>query len=229
MKRLTAAIATFAALSAGFGRQVQATPSAGASVVEDPPEPKAAKTIEQTRQIGLLAGLLQPIVIHGGNLQLEAAFGRLAFDYSHGWSLDIPTAGDAGAQKLSLHLPYSTGFGVGYRLTDSFDVRFEPKIHLFEVGYEDGGPKDAVASYRTVTLGVGAYYKYRPFKSGPLGGLTIAPSARFWPNVWSSLEGGKVTYANSRTGRSEVHEASNIGIGNSPFLVNVSVGYVFSL
>ena len=182
-------------------------------------------------EIGVVAGLMQPLAIDGGNLQLEATVGRFVFDYSHGWSLDLPAVGDVEDQKLALHLPYSTGFGVGYQLTEALDLRFEPKLHGFEVLYDDGPQAGSeVASYRTVTLGFGAYYKWHPFSQsdGAARGITVAPSVRAWPNVWSSLDDDRIAYESSITGQSEVHEASNIGLGNSPFIVNVSVGYLFS-
>ena len=182
--------------------------------------------------IGLLAGLAQPIAVDGGNLQLEATAGRFVFDYSHGWSLDLPAVGDVKDQELTLHLPYSTGFGVGYQLTETLDLRFEPKLHNFEVRYDEGSSAGTeIDSYRTITLGFGAYYKWHPFagSEGAARGLTIAPSFRVWPNVWSSLDDDRFVYQSEITGQQEVHEASNIGFGNTPFIFNVSVGYVFSL
>ncbi len=184
------------------------------------------------KEVGLMAGLLQPIGAKGGNLQLEATMGRFVFDYSHGWSLDPPVTGDVKDQKLTLHLPYTTGFGIGYRLTKALDLRFEPKLHKFQVQYEEGSDAgNAINSYRTVTLGLGAYYKWSPFagSTGVARGLTVAPSIRWWPNVWSSLDNDRFTYLSSITGQREVHEASNIGLGNTAFIVNVSVGYAFSL
>lgn len=183
---------------------------------------------ERGRELGVLAGMIQPIVVDGGNLQLEGRYGRFVFDYSHGWSLDIPPVGDAKDQGLAMHVPYSTGMGLGYKLFEELDIRFEPKLHKFEISY-DGGQD--IVTYKTVTLGLGAYYSYRPFKNSNhfVKGITLAGSVRYWQNVWSSLDDDRYRYDNMETGRSEVHEAANIGIGNTPIIVNVSVGYVFSL
>lgn len=196
------------------------------------PEPERHRRVEDSREIGVLAGLLQPIFTQGGNVQLEAAYGRAVFDYSHGFLLDLPPVGAAKSQGLDLHVPYTTGFGVGYRFTEDFDVRFEPKLHKFEVSYGEGPERgERVATYHTITLGLGAYYRWRPFRKlgGAAKGITIAPSFRIWPNVWSSLDGNKVVYQSSVTGQEQTHRASNIGLGNTPFIANISVGYVFSL
>ncbi len=191
------------------------------------PVPAVERAWDEGISVGVLAGMLQPIATDGWNLQLEARLGRFVFDYSHGWSLDIPVAGAAKDQELALHLPYSTGMGIGYKLTSALDLRFEPKLHRFEVGY-DGADEDLV-SYKTVTLGAGAYYTYKPFRdrNDASRGVTIAASVRYWQNVWSSLDADGFAYENTRTGSQEVHETSNIGIGNTPFIINVSVGYVF--
>lgn len=187
---------------------------------------------EEKMKIGILSGLLQPIAVKGGNLQFEATLGRFVFDYSHGWSLDPPSTGDLKDQQLSLHLPYSTGLGVGYRITDALDLRLEPKLHKFEVRY-DGGPQVGrqVVSYRTITLGLGAYYKWHPFRrsSGPAKGITIAPSFRWWPNAWSSLDADRHTYESAITGQQEIHKAADIGIANTSFIINISMGYEFAL
>ena len=122
--------------------------------------------MEDTREVGLLAGLVQ-VAAGGANLQLEATYGRFVFDYSHGWSLEPPVAGEQKDQALALRLPWTTGFGVGYRFTRRFDVRFEPKLHKFDVFFDGDRmtSTNRITSYRTATLGFGAYYKYRPFES----------------------------------------------------------------
>ena len=50
---------------------------------------------------------------------------------------------------------------------------------------------------------------------------------RYWPNVATSLSDDKIVYANATTGRDETHDAANIGIRNSPLIVNISIGYIF--
>lgn len=193
-------------------------------------EPEAL-AFESEFDVGVFAGLSQPLVLGGGNLQFELIYGRFVFDYSHGFSLELPASGAAAEQGLAIHLPFSTGLGLGYRFTRSFDLRFEPKWHQFSI--RQGGDPSAqqVARYQTVTLGVGAYYSYRPFResTGFSRGFTLQGSIRAWPNVWSSLANGEVGYENTTTGRRERHEVANIGIANTPMLVNLGIGYHFGL
>ncbi len=107
-------------------------------------------------------------------------------------------------------IDYSHGFGLNY-----------------DNAFNSAGGK--IKTYNTYTLGVGAYYRWLPFKKsdGALRGLTIAPSVRWWPNVGSSLKGNRYEYFNTRTEQNEVHKANNIGLGNTAWFANVSVGWTF--
>lgn len=193
----------------------------------------------QSKELVLLAGLLQPTMLQGGNIEVDFYTKKMVFNYSHGFSLDLDnkhgtTVGDAKSQNLALHLPYSTGFGIGYRVTRFFDVRLEPKLHRFEV-YYDGSERsqstNEIADYRTVTMGIGAYFRWKPFEKqhNVLKGIFTSTSVRYWQNVWSSLEGDQITYMNRSTDRLETHKAANIGIANTPFLFNIAVGYSIPL
>jgi hypothetical protein len=128
-------------------------------------------------------------------------------------------------------VPHTLGFGLGYRFTPAFHVRLEPKLHFFDL-YYDGDEKSVgnrIASYYTFTLGVGAYYRWLPFENNTdwSRGLTVMPSVRYWPNVASSLADNKLTYQNRLTGATETHSALNIGALNTPWVVNISIGYSF--
>jgi|JI10StandDraft_1071094.scaffolds.fasta_scaffold10442_3 hypothetical protein len=191
------------------------------------------------RSIAVNTGLMQPLVLGGANLEVDLRLGRFIVSYSHGWSLDLGGATVVGAmrdQHVALHLPYSTGFGLGLQhylpaLRSYVDVRLEGKAHRFEAAYTsaDGANRTRIADYTTFTLGGGIYWTALPFahRRGPLGGLDISTSLRVWPRVADTLAGSQVTYANATTGRMEVHRAAAIGIADTPFLVNVSVGYAF--
>ena len=183
-------------------------------------------------EAALVFGLVQPVVLSGGNVELDTRVDHFVLSYSHGWSLNISgssVVGDAQEQHLAYYLPYSTGLGIGYQITKNFDVRVEPKLHRFDVRVDDPALGMDLVSYRTLTIGAGAYYKVRPFarRDDFLRGFVASTSVRFWPRVWSSLEDDRFEYDNPVTGRREVHRAANIGVANTPLILNVSVGYAF--
>jgi hypothetical protein len=185
-----------------------------------------------SNKFSVLAGLIQPIALKGWNAEVNYTTKRMIFDYSHGVSLDPPAGGEFKTQQTELHLPYSTGFGIGYRITSFLDVRFEPKLHSWEVYYkgEAQTPGNRIQDYKTFTLGIGVYYRLFPFKNSKitaLQGITAATSLRFWPNIGTTLRDNKFTYANKLTGNTETQKASNIGMGNTPLILNISVGYTF--
>jgi hypothetical protein len=197
-------------------------------------ETKPKKELLYSNRVCVSAGLIQPMVLKGGNIEVTYFTRRISFDYSHGFLLNMSgntMVGEAKEQKLAYHLPYSTGFGVGYRFTSFFDVRVESKIHSWEVYYDEETQNQTtlIKSYKTYSVGFGAYYRYMPFrkKENWLKGITISSSLRWWPNVGSSLQDDKFVYYNKFSNKSESLKASNIGIAGSEFLFNVSVGYTF--
>lgn len=185
-------------------------------------------------QANVLFGLGQ-IVQRGYNIEGNLFYKRFVFDYSHGVSLDIENDRlEDGADKdqdLDVHIPWTTGFGLGYRFNDWLNLRAEPKWHKFELYYSEDVQNDEsrIADYTTFTLGLGLYANFKPFKNKTnfLRGIMIAPNVRWWPNISNSIDGDEFTYQNRNSGEQEIHEARNIGIGNTPFIVNVSIGYSF--
>jgi hypothetical protein len=185
-----------------------------------------------SNKFSLMAGLIQPIGLNGGNVELNYFTKRIALDFSHGFSLNPPVVGDFKTQGVELHLPYSTGFGVGYRFTQFLDVRFEPKLHSWEVYNKGEVQTEAtkIKDFKTITMGIGIYYRYFPFKKSEntfLQGITTATSLRYWQNVGTTLSNDEFTYNNKLTGKKETLKAPNIGIANSPIIFNISVGYTF--
>jgi hypothetical protein len=185
-----------------------------------------------SNKFSVLFGTLQPTALKGFNIELNYTSKRMIFDYSHGVSLDPPTVGDFKAQKLALHLPYSTGFGIGYRFTSFFDLRFEPKLHSWEVYHENevqnAGSK--IVDFKTFTLGIGAYYRYMPFRNNDskvLQGITTSASLRYWQNVGTTLSEDAFSFASKVSNQTETLQAPNIGIANSPVIVNIAIGYTF--
>lgn len=185
-----------------------------------------------SNKFSLLFGTLQPIALKGFNVEVNYTTKRMIFDYSHGVSLDPPTTGDFKTQKVALHLPSSTGFGIGYRFTSFFDVRFEPKLHSWEV-YNEGeiqNENTKIKDFKTFTLGIGAYYRYMPFKNSNsklLQGITTSTSIRYWQNVGTTLRKDEFSYLNKNTNKTETLKAPNIGIANSPIIINIAIGYTF--
>jgi hypothetical protein len=187
-------------------------------------------------EVSLVFGLNQPLISNGFNYEINYWTKRFVFDWSHGFGLafrDDLISSEAKKQNLAFNITHSAGLGIGYRFTHGFNLRLEPKVHVWEVYYDDQFKtrEGKLTSYKTYTLGLGAYYRWTPFekKESALRGLTVAPSARWWPNVGSSLRNNEYRYTNRSTGKAEVHKANNIGVSNSAFFVNVSVGYTFGL
>ncbi len=187
-------------------------------------------------EVSVVFGLTQPLFTNGFNFEVDFWWEKWILDYSHGFGIEFTGVNvyqEAADQRLAFNITHSTGIGVGYRVTKRLNIRVEPKWHIWEMYYEDAFKTEAgkITQYSTYTLGLGAYYRWTPFekKDNALKGLTIAPSARWWPNVGSSLENNNFTYANNRTERVEVHRANNIGMGNTPCFVNVSIGYTFGM
>ena len=192
----------------------------------------AQKELLYSNRFSILAGLIQPTALKGGNVELNYFTKRVSLDYSHGFSLNPPVVGDFKAQSVVLHLPISTGFGVGYRFNSFFDVRFEPKLHSWEVYHKDDVQNAAnkVVAFKTFTLGLGAYYRYFPFKNSEnkfLQGITTSSSIRWWQNVGTTLRNDEFTYANKVSKKQETLKAPNIGLANTPLIINIAIGYTF--
>lgn len=185
-----------------------------------------------SNKFSILAGLIQPMVLKGGNIEFNYFTKRVSFDYSHGFSLNPPVVGAFKDQNVVLHLPYSTGFGVGYRFNSFLDLRFEPKLHSWEVYQKDAEQTVAnkIKDFKTFTLGFGLYYRYFPFKNSAnkfLQGITTSSSIRYWQNVGTTLSNDEFTYANKTTKKNETLKAPNIGLANTPLIINIGVGYAF--
>lgn len=189
---------------------------------------------KEERQAGLVFGLTQPLFVSGFNVEGVYVHKRLIFNYSHGMSLDFKgqnLTNELIRQGLEVHVPFTTGFGVGYRFTHWLNLRIEPKWHRFNFYYEDEAQTamNRIASNNTFSLGLGLYGLYQPFrnKENWLNGFTIAPSVRFWPNLRSDFPDEGFNYQNKLTNQQETLKTMQPGIGFTPFIVNISVGYQF--
>ncbi len=183
-------------------------------------------------RVNLVFGVGQ--ALQGGfNVEGNLFYERFVFDYSHGVSLNIANDQlEEGADKeqgLDIHLPWTTGFGVGYRFTDWLNLRVEPKWHQYEL-YHNGEEQiqaNLIGDYTTFTLGLGLYAHWMPFKhkDNLLKGIMIVPNVRWWPKISSTLENDQLTYFNTITEVEEVHQAREIGLNNTAFFYNFSIGY----
>lgn len=225
---------TIFAISPAIGQQTSGGVSASPQMLPEFFSNKGESILPSGHSFSLVFGMSQPLVLNGFNFEVDYFTERWVFDYSHGFGLELTgdlVSGAAADQGLSLHIPHTLGFGAGYRITPAFNIRIEPKVHLWEVYYNDQFKSQSglLEEYYTITLGLGAYYKWQPFagRDGFLSGLTITPNFRWWPNIASSLDNNEFEYFNRITGQTEVHKAMNVGMANSPFFGNVSIGYTF--
>ncbi len=105
-------------------------------------------------------------------------------------------------------------------------------MHSWELYDKDDAKNKTtlITSFKTITLGLGLYYRYMPFKNSDsklLQGITTTANIRWWQNFGTTLRDDKFSYTSKKTGNLETLKAPNIGIANTPIIVNLSVGYTF--
>ena len=190
-----------------------------------------SQDVSEKNRFSLVFGLNQPILLRGFNLEGNYWMKKWMLDYSHGFNLHADgkfVADEYERQRVNFKITHSLGFGIGYRFTKSFNLRFEPKLHIYKTYYEQSTEK-SIINFNTYTLGFGAYYRWMPFenKEGFAKGITIVPSIRYWYKVGSSLPSDQHSYFNTATNQNELLKAPNIGAANTPWIFNISVGYTF--
>ena len=195
-----------------------------------------AQDWKKDKKINVLFGLTQPLLVDGFNIEGNYIHNRFIFDYSHGVSLDFSESSvntELREQGVAVHMPWTTGFGVGYRFNEWLNLRVEPKWHRFEFYYDDEPQtnENEIISYNTFSLGLGLYGNFQPFKNKTsfLKGIMVAPSIRFWPTVSSTLDGDSFTYNNKNTQTDGTIKVLDPGIGFTPLIFNISIGYSFDL
>ncbi len=187
------------------------------------------------RGFGVAFGLSQALVLDGFNTEINYIHNRFVFGYSHGMSLNLESdlmPEYLQEQGLVAYLPFSTGFGIGYRFYEWLDVRLEAKWHRFEFYYDGEAQTSAnriATDARNISIGLGLYSSFQPFKNADnaLSGITIIPNIRFWPTVFSDFDNRSFSYENKITGQTEEIQTPNAGINLSPLIVNMSIGYRF--
>ena len=193
-----------------------------------------AQEVPEKNRFSLMFGLNQPIVLKGFNVEGNYWMKKWVIDYSHGFNLHVDgelLSDEYERQQVDFKITHSLGLGIGYRFTKSFNLRFEPKLHIYETYYhgQEQSNANSIVNFNTVTLGFGAYYRWLPFEKnkGFAKGITIAPSIRYWYKVDSSLPNDQFSYFNTQTNQNEIMKAPNIGVANTPWIINISVGYTF--
>jgi hypothetical protein len=170
----------------------------------------------QTRMSAMI-GLTQWLVLRGGNVALEYKTGRLAFELSHGQGLDLnqlpsmSLTSDERAAGARVYVPWTTGFGVGFRFTEHLHALVEFKAHRYNVS---GRERDVEIDYTTFSIGPSVFYSIYLYK-----GLFLEPNVRFWPNVASTLANNRATIVDSN-GTAYEHKAHDFGL-----FANVNLGW----
>jgi hypothetical protein len=183
----------------------------------------ADATVESSPGDGLsaLLGLQQWLLMGGANVAVQYKTGRWVFEYSHGQALRLNRFPGrlalTGAERnagVQIDVPWTTGGGVGLRLTRNLHALVEVKAHRYEVS---GTDRNRRLSYTTFSVGPGLFYDLHLWR-----GLFLQPAVRWWPNVADTLEESKVPAFTASDGTRYVPGARSFG-----FFVNASLGWNF--
>lgn len=148
-------------------------------------EAKETKELKYSNKWTLGSDLFQPFLLGGFNINVTYMTNRFVFDYSHGIALELGDNLQTDAQKdlnASIKLPWTTGPGFGYRITDALDTRIDFKAHKLDVELLDGQQK---LDYTQFTFGPGAFYR---FYFGKKTGFGLEASVRYWFDLGNSLD-----------------------------------------
>jgi hypothetical protein len=179
------------------------------------------KDIDITGKWSVVSGLIQPIAFGGVNIATTYHGHRWTFEYSHGMFLHYPKIVRRDKGLVSLYSVYSTGPGVGYRINNVVDVRFEVKMHQYKAGLNNLQS----ITYTNVDAGFGLYSRKYIFRNKQNGWrpFFLEHSFRYWQNFHSTLDNRKYSYTD-KDGNNRVHKPHNIG-----FFYNLSVGYTLGM
>ncbi len=180
------------------------------------------KQFRYSNKFTLGTDLAQPFVLGGYNLNATYTTNRWIFDYSHGIGLEIPDFIKSEEQEdlnAEIKIPWTTGPGIGYRLTENLDTRIDFKAHRTELDLLNG---QAELEYTQFTAGPGVYYR---FYLGKTTGLGLEASARYWfdlGNNQDGLDGTDFRFVDNEGNNQSFDTNINAGIG-----VNIAVIYTF--
>jgi len=175
---------------------------------------------ETPRDTGFSAmlGMHQWLVLGGANIAAQYKTQHLVFEASHGQALHLNKASsitltddekDAG---VDVTMPWTTGGGVGFRITRNLHALVEVKVHRYEVL---GADRNQKLSYLTFTVGPGLFYDIHLWR-----GLFLQPLVRWWPNVGDTLD--KSATLTRADGTTYQPQAKSQGV-----FANVNLGWSF--
>jgi hypothetical protein len=196
--------------------------SASAAVAQLPPVTFASDTgrdraRDSVRHFAIMAGLSQPVLFRGGNIELEYRTRNFVLGWSHGAGLQIDrfepglSAADK-AEQAKIRMPWTTGPHAGYRITGQLTVAVDFKAHRVNANLPGG----SVTRYTVYTVGPALNYDQ------PLGRKWfIQPTLRWWPTVGTTLSDGKASLLRAN-GSAYAHTAISLGI-----VPNIKIGRSF--
>lgn len=163
-------------------------------------------------QFTILTGLIQPILLGGVNLAGTYFTDRISFEYSHGMFLTYPAFMRKDDNASRVFSPWSTGPGIGYRISSKYDIRAEAKAHRYLVDLVNNNHTE----YTSFSLGIGVYSRQYLSKH-----ILLEYSLRYWPNISSTLPNDTYTYSDGQ-GSTLEHKANQLGL-----IFTLSLGYTF--
>lgn len=177
--------------------------------------------VNANRKLSILSGLIQPIAFRGVNIAVTYFTPKWTYEYSHGMFLHYPRIVRKDKGLKSLYSQYSTGPGIGYRIKNNLDIRFEVKVHRYDAGLNN----TQTITYTNLDAGFGIYSRKYIFRNKKRGWkpFFLEHSVRYWQNLYSTLDNKKFAYIDN-AGKDRVHKPHNIG-----FFYNLSVGYTLGL
>lgn len=168
------------------------------------------KSTDNSNKFSVMFGLSQPILLKGSNVAVTYMTRKWYFEYSHGMSLDLESDGVGMTKKEKenfsrIHIPWSTGFGVGYRATRNLNVFWETKMHQFEPTRSNG----ETFSYKTIEMGPAVSYRIFADRQKR---FFAEPVVRYW-------------FTTAVIGNDEF-ESGNIKAHQFGLFANISIGMV---
>jgi hypothetical protein len=170
--------------------------------------------------LSMMLGLHQWLLLGGGNVAAQYKTSRWVFEYSHGQALHLNRTAaltlttDERNAGVRVDMPWTTGGGVGVRITRNLHALLEVKVHRYELY---GSDRNQNLSYLTFTVGPGLFYEIHLWH-----GLFLQPLVRWWPNVGDTLDESSAPSFTRPDGGLYRPKAQTQGV-----FANVNLGWAF--